>query len=558
MDVNMIDTKDILECVRAIELLHYGVDITQLDTLKQYWNMKEKKLQSRLSPNVEDFLCQWTPEVAEFIQWPLGLVFARRGQAFTAETNAGTEPINCTVDLDTIKQVMTILKQKGWCKFDGINPTEYDVEYEARLKKLKAEWDYHDTSDAKEMIENLSNDTISDNLNCLLSLCEYGEEATKQILASWKDSPKHFEIETLKDYDVIDNRIYIKIPDFDKDELDIDVDDVKYLVISRNVYDYFFCSYGSEIQSCYSLSSTHYGFYGMVALSACKGNFIVYLTTGKPNKCNVIAGTKWYVPRMLTRSWGWLGADGELFLDRSYTGSSISSYENRFRKLIFKYIGNDTNTVTLPTSPLKYAEDMKNWHAKYQFRFYPDSIKVQDFKYYGVCYGNRCFVGNGEPFNKTLYTKAQNITEVPKGFKYKPHYEIVDGAITELRVCPITYLPLRPDEVRSKYAKFFKEPVPKLAILTYCDGYFKVDAFNNGDRYRADNITIDTCTYSQPSYKDGSRYRFYNAFSCDKKIPIKVFKESIAGIISNTDLNTVLVRYIEDDRVTYVKYRGKK
>ena len=558
MDVDMIDTKDILECVRAIELLHYGVDITQLDTLKQYWNIKEKKLQSRLSPNIGDFLCQWTPEVAEFIQWPLGLIFARRGQAFTAETNAGDEPINCTVDLDTMKQVMTILKQKGWCKFDGINPAEYDTEYEARLKKMKEEWDYHDTSDAKEMLQNLSNDAISDNLNCLLSLCEYGEEATKQILASWKDSPQHFEIKTLRDYYVHDNRIYIKIPEFDKNEFDIDVDDVKYLVISRNVYDYFFCSYGSEIQSCYSLTSTHYGFYGMVALSACKGNFIVYLTTGKPNKCNVIAGTKWYVPRMLTRSWGWLGENGELFLDRSYTGNSVSRYESQFRKLIFKYIGNDTQTATLPTNPLKYAEDMKNWHDKHQFRFYPDSIKVRDFKYYGVCYGDRCFVGNGEPFNKTMYNKAQYITEVPKGFKYLPHYEIVDGVITELRVCPITYLPLKPDEVRSKYAKFFKEPVSKLAILTYCDGYYKVDAFNNGDRYKADNISIDMSTTSQPSYKDGGRYRFYNAFSCDKKIPIKVFKESIAGIISNTDLDTVLVRYIEDDRVTYVKYKGKK
>jgi hypothetical protein len=261
---------------------------------------------------------------------------------------------------------------------------------------------------------------------------------------------------------------------------------------------------------------------------------------------------------MLTRSWGWLGENGELFLDRSYTGNSVSRYESQFRKLIFKYIGNDTQTATLPTNPLKYAEDMKNWHNKYQFRFYPDSIKVRDFKYYGVCYGDRCFVGNGEPFNKTMYNKAQYITEVPKGFKYLPHYEIVDGVITELRVCPITYLPLKPDEVRSKYAKFFKEPVSKLAILTYCDGYYKVDAFNNGDRYRADNILIDMSTNGQPSYKDGGKYRFYNAFSCDKKVPIKVFKESIAGIISNTDLDTVLVRYIEDDRVTYVKYKGKK
>lgn len=553
----MIDMNELVQCVRAIELLHYGVDITKLDTLKQYWNIKEKKLQSRLSDNIGDFICQIDDDVANFIEWPLGKFFERRGQEFSAIVDE-TEPINCTVDLDTFKKVMTILKMKQWCRFGSVPVEKYDAEYEARMKKMKEEWNYHDTSEAS-MVQELSHDAVQDNLHCLLTLCGYGKEATKAILEQYDNSPKSFEIDALKDYKVIDNRIYIKIPQFDRDFIDRDTSDLKYLVISRNVYDYFFCSYGSEIQSCYSLTSSHYGFYGMVALSACKGNFIVYLTTGKPNKINLINGVKWSVPRMFTRSWAWLGEDGKLYLDRSYTGSSWSSYERDLRKLIYSYLDNSDLTYKLP-QPLKYATDMVKWHSEHRFRFYPDSIKVADFKFYGVCAGDRTFVGRGEPFDTTMFNKLQAVNSVPKDFKYVSRYQIVDGVISPLRICPITNLPLRADETISKYAKYFKEPVKRLAVLTYCDGWFKADCSSVDERVYDDGLTIDPKYTGACSRKDGITYKFFKNWTttCYNPIPIKSFKESITGLVRNSSWDAVLVRYIEDDRVTYVKYRGKK
>ena len=60
----------------------------------------------------------------------------------------------------------------------------------------------------------------------------------------------------------------------------------------------------------------------MVALSGAKGNYIVYATSGKCNKIPMIQGSKWYVPRMLFRMWGWLDTKGELFVD--FQGGDIS------------------------------------------------------------------------------------------------------------------------------------------------------------------------------------------------------------------------------------------
>ena len=551
----MIDMTELVQCIRAIELLHYGVDITKLDTLKQYWNIKEKKLQSRLSENIGDFLCHLSTDAAEFLQWPLGKIFVRRGQEFSANVNSD-EPINCEVDLDTLKKVMTILKMKGWCNFNSISPEKYDSEYKKRMEKIRREWDYHDTSEAT-MVQELSHDAVKDNLHCMLTLCEYGDEATKKIIEQYDNSPKSFEIDALKDYEVIDNRIYIKIPQFDIEDIEKDTKDLKYLVISRNVYDYFFCSYGSEIQSCYSLTSSHYGFYGMVALSACKGNFIVYLTTGKANKINIINGVKWAVPRMFTRSWAWLGTDGKLYLDRSYTGCSWSSYERQLRKLIYKYLDNNEGTQSLPQT-LKYANDMVEWHANHRFRFYPDSIKVRDFRYYGVCCGDRSFVGGSEPFDRTFFNRTQDIREVPKGFEYVAKYDIVDGIITKIRLCPITNLPLRPDETVSKYAKFFKEPIQNLAVLSYCEGNFKCDCSTIRD-VQVSDLRINPTYTGSNSKKEGSCYRFYKYWSgVYGNIPIKAFKEAITGLAKRTSFDYILVRYIEDDHVTYVKYKGNK
>ena len=555
---NMIDMIEMVNCIRAIELLHYGVDITKLDTLKQYWNIKEKKLQSKLSGNIGNFICQIDDKVANFISWPLGKFFERRGQEFSAVIEE-TEPVNCTVDLDTFKKVMTILKIKQWCKFSNIRVEDYDSEYQARLKKMKAEWNYHDISEAS-MVQELSHDAVQDNLHCMLTFCKYGKEATEAILKQYNNSPKSFEIDALKDYEVIDNRIYIKLPQFDMDFIDgRDTSDLKYLVISRNVYDYFFCSYGSEIQSCYSLTSSHYGFYGMVALSACKGNFLVYLTTGKPNKINLINGVKWSVPRMLMRCWAWLGTNGKLYLDRSYIGNSWSAWERELRRLIYSYLDNNELTYALPQT-LKYADDMIKWHAEHQYRFYPDSIKVNDFKFYGVCKGDRQFVGRGEPFNTTLFNMLQSVNSVPTGFRYIERYQIVDGVISPLRLCPITNLPLKADETVSKYAKYFKEPVSRLAVLSYCEGKFKADCSTVDCRVEGRNLVIDANNKSSCSRKEGSIFKFFKDWttSAYNPVPIKTFKETITGLAKDSTFDCILVRYIEDDRVTYVKYKGKK
>ena len=129
--------------------------------------------------------------------------------------------------------------------------------------------------------------------------------------------------------------------------------------------------------------------------------------------------------------------------------------------------------------------------------------------------------------------------------------------LTIQRRCPRTGLPLKPDEVVSPYAKYFKEDVSKVVVLTYCDGYYKLDtawvkAENMGHfRFNINNM-------NQMSYRENDgTYYVYPTF-CVKKIAINTFKEQMTGLAKQLDIDAILVRYIEGERVTVVKYRGNK
>jgi hypothetical protein len=476
--------------------------------------------------------------------------------------------VDVELSLDVLKTVMVVLKDKGICRFSDIPRTQYDENYLKKKKELEESFDHH--ARPAELMPD-----VRRNLEVMLSLSEYDEADARAILAAYDNKVDRFEIDAVKDYEVIDNRLYIAIGQYEMDDMFTtclsdrtpDYNTVKYFVVSKNPYDYYFCSYGSSIQSCFSLTSSHTGYHGAIPLSVSKGHFITYFTGDKPNKSSLVPGEKWYVPRMNARAWAWLSEDNKLIPDRIYSGAEFlnGSQENAYKYVFSKYF--DVDYDELKTSvqiELKYAEELFSIFAK-DYRTYPDSVSFwkedgyTSFKYRGICNGNREFVGYRTP-QQSMYDKLQRITNgVPSDFHYSPYAKIVNGSLNVFKRCPVTGLLITQDEEQSKYAKFFDKPVSRLLVGTYIDGFFKADDF-----YDLDQLTEDIGVYYQPGTDVSSTFnctgsiKFTQVFSY-KPVKMVVFKERLKGLMKNcTDIDCVLMRYIDDDnKVSYVKYYKK-
>lgn len=572
--IKMICIEDLINTCRAIELLKYSIDITQLDNIKMYWNEKEKKVQERVSPNiVHNCAIKLEEGVADFIQWPVGTYFIRHDQewynvfedSLTDEEKA--LPV-IQVDLETFKGVMKVVKIKGFCSYSDIPVTDYYPEYFEELAKERDTFDFKDVSDC-EMVKELTNSKLRSSLIAMLMVSNYPEEVGKAVVNAFDNPLKDFEIEALKDYEVIDNRIYIKIPECDKaifkSKFNVGDDilrQIKYIVISHNPYDFFFCSYGSNIQSCFSINGTNAGWMGVVPLAAVKGVFMIYGASDKCNKINIIQGKKWNVPHIFFRAWGWLSDKGQLMVDRIYPdGSWRLPDRNDVLEMLSPYLGYDVRTTCkrAQCTPLKYGKEIKEWYNKYRSHTYPDSINLCDkepVSYHGICYGDRQFVGNDRQMAKSLLNTMHDICEIAEGIEYSNKYQIVNGVLSQARLCPITGLPILATETVSPYAKLFKEKIDgDILVATYCDGWFKADACSS-KRISRGKLYYDANEIGV-SYKEGSDFWFRDMFSVNNRVPIKVFKETITGSAKTSQFAWVVVRYIEGDRVTFVKYRGK-
>lgn len=563
---NMIPLEDMISVMKAVEFLHHGVDITQLDKLDYFYNSKTKKLQEKITDNVEDFVMGFDKSAKDFMEWVLGDYLVRNKRTVSTVSADGLTDdekahIGCVLNLETLKQVMTILKRKGWASFSGYKPETYDDEYLEHIEQLKKEWDRFNPAGAKAMVEALSHDEIEPNFHALLTMSSYPEALANKIITTFNSE---FEWQGHRS---IDGRIYIAVAEWEKQALKENVsagylkpiDDIKYIVISRNPYDYYFCSYGSNIQSCFSMNSTNFGWYGVVALSAARGNCIVYGTTGKPNQINIINGKKWSVPRMLFRWWGWLDENDDIRFDKPYCGSEFSGIGSNLAKFVAQtYFGKDDYTFSCEISKpakLKYAKDMLDIYETYHCHFYPDSIKTSDFRFYGKGYGNRCFVGSC-PLRKDLLYLMKQITVVPATFKYTPLHQIIDGELSALKLCPKTGLPIKSDETTSMYAKYFKDAVSKVLVLTYCDGFFKGDV-----GYVFQDTSSKTFVWDLEcgvnSYRNKDVFNVTKQFSTDI-ININTFKQMITALAKTLNIDAILVRYVEGERVSVVKYKGNK
>ena len=564
--------EDIKLVTRAIEFMYYGVDINTVNDFSQFYNTSTHKFQTRTSPNVKHVTLMFDDECLEFMSHCYGAYAIRAGTNKTtfirsAEYLSPEEAETVVkVDLEMLKQTMTILYRKDITRFEGIPVESFNEELVQELNKEDAEWDYSKKVHCK-MMDTLTRDNTRQNLEVMLTMSDYNSEVARKVIEVFEtDDVESFKnIKGYEDFEIIDNRLYIPLNRKDKllftnnESLNDNVKDTNYIVVSRNPYDFFFCSWGSAIQSCFSLNSPHLGGYGMYPFSSNKGCFIIYGTHGRGTEVALISGKKWKCPHMSWRCWGWLDTHGKIRMDRLYPVLNDNrDFDAAYRQTyplfdkLFGYSFDDNHKCM--TQPLMYTDDYETFINTYKLYFYPDSIN-RAAEYKGVCNGVRDFIGTNKP-KKTLYDALRSIKEVDTGFKYTDRYFISPlGVLSALKICPVTQVPIPNSLDKSFYSKFFKEPVSGLVVMTYCDGHIKLDdssvktmtgyftlqtervGAGNSEFSSSSNVIVLTPKWS---------YNLYN---------LKVLKDWIKQNIKHLKTDCLLLRTIEEDRVQYIKYR---
>lgn len=564
-----MNLRDIKIVLRAVECLYHGLDISNYtyDDLKStYFNDKGAKV-SKAVASVPDFVIKFDESAMTVLDFYTD-TFKRQKAEYILPTldldeegnliNPDITP-NVVVNKDTLVSLIRVLFKAGVSKFTDLDEALVDEDLEARLKALREIFDRKDIQLHKDW-ENLSIDKLRSNFNVLVGLAYEGQDEVKKKLIETYNRPlEHFNIKNFEDYKVIDNRLFIPINEADIHELGKDFDrakleGMKYIVVSKNLYDYFFCSYGSEFQSCYSLNSSHSGWYGMIPFGTFDSHFIIYGTKEVPQKTSMCG--KWWTPYMFFRSWGWLNENNELLVDKQYSNRlNRHDLDNIYKILGFKY-------KDCVDENLKEAKEMSQFFRKYSLKFYPDSIKMgcEPWKF-SRDNGYKSFIGNTSySDDRNLIDRIHNLSEVSSTYDPLKDSLIINNRLFNPKKCPITNLMIDESESQHYYAKLFKENVGKFLVITYVDGNVAETAQSESS-YGGEG-SIKTSRFNRRDFDTefngsclwlGKENTYINI-----NTPLPKLKEFIKGHMNDSYFDTVLLRILEDSGTTFIKYRKKE
>lgn len=561
-----MDRREALITLKAIEFMSYGVDISKLTTVddyKGYINVQTKEMISRLSPNVLNFVWKLDAESVELLDFFSEYV-VRDGKTFKnlSEESEEVKNVNIEVTKDMLISTMKVLYAAKVCSYLDVDPEILDDDLQRRLKEIDDAFDRLQTP-SSEMITKLTKENTKRNFGILTALAyKCKPEIRDLMLNSYDKVYTSFNLNNLKDFKVIDNRLYIPLSEADWHRIkqyfrqkgwtwDSYNEDMKYIVVSKNLYDYYFCSYGSEFQSCYSLTSDYKGWWGMLPYGTFDSHYIIYGAKETINKVTITQdNNKWIAPYMYFRCWGWTSKDGDLLVDKPYTNRH-NLYEALRDTFLHKFMRLEVNTSTDTLE----ASDMVDFFIKNNLGFYPDSVNVSSFKFKFTC-GNRSYVGSGPGYGNSFYNMyLARITSITDSFDPRKDFDIVNGKLLNPKKCPLTGFLIEESESSSVYAKYLNAPVDNgMLVVTYCDGAFKMDA--SSKETRRGSVTVYE-TASSVSCYDSSTIALTKNFSpCSGKImSLKTFKERLKGGIHSSDFDLILLRVIEGDKVTYIKYK---
>lgn len=562
----MTSIKSFAFVVGAAELLSKGVDISVLDR--------------RRFVDREEFAegTEYHVKVDKPTQEMFGLdsdKIIRRGAIVISSEDKNFEA-NISLSLNKVKQIMQVLWEAEIESFSDFDEKDFVEGYEEVIKKIDAGYDRN-----LEMKSKLSRTNTDTALTIFLALFNYAKGYSKKLYDDSKvnkDFNKLLKIKT-DDFDILDNRLYIYFKPSDMKKIDKymrannsamtdDMRSMKAFVISKNVYDYFWASYGNKFQSCFSLNSEYGYLYGYVPFAMADESFICYATTGGTNKIPIISGKQFQCPNMLWRCWGYADTVGDLLLDKRYKDNS--SYYQTFIEACINVLKTKISAIDDSTSCsgdrdlYNLGQGIRTIHNELDGYFYSDSLRKNDSKVYFRFAGGMCGTGRVKaPWQEThrrFTTYASTITAVSDTLTLDKKCAVVNGVLLNPKRCPVTGFMISDTDTKSPYAKYYTKDCKESCVLTYIDGcvfcdastmdmidttFFKISASNDRNLQRNFNSSrLKAYGYSTGTADD---------YKC---ISLKSLKEHIKGHISSTGLDGILLRYFEGSEIKYQFFKG--
>ena len=555
----------------AAEALADGVDISKLSKQDFVSIFKGKKGEYRILID---------KDIQALFDLKSNLVL-RKDNAIYLEDESKKDSFtpNLTLDFDKAKEIMTVLYLSNLEMFSEIPEEKYMDNYKELVKNLDKDF----IEDAP-MITELSRDKTDEWLKIFLALFNYEKGYSKKLYDDSK-LDKEFHLTKAKDFDIIDNRLYFWIkPSLKKKILKTlssdgvtvpsAFNDVKAFVISKNVYDYFWASYGNSFQSCFSLSSEYGYLYGYVPFAMAPESFICYATTGGVNKIPIISGKQFKCPNMLFRCWGYADEDGNLLVDKRYFSRSFESekFVQYMLTVITPYLSIKDDCLNNQQRTL--YDDGKNIakiFSDLDGYFYSDSLRISsDKKRVSFDWGHGTG-GTGHtkyPWSSThsrFTDYASTITQVMDNLTLDKPFNVVNGVLMNPKTCPVTGFYISEEESKSPFAKFYTTSCKSSAMITYVGGQVFLDSLAVADGYVSSSKMVLKQNYSNSNDRRG----FYNGClfilpysaipdSTSKSVTLKTVKEIIKGDIDRLNIDGILLRYFEGHEVKYQFYKHRE
>ena len=487
--------------------------------------------------------------------------FCREGRQWS---NRVEEKILCPSSVEVTNEMWLETIRQGykqnWCSYKSIPLEQLDPDFVYDKK--------HDYS--KDTIDcALSNLTCFEELNALIALADYPAELSQKIWDCREED--NWVLKKFEKFKKYNNRVFIKLTDADKKVLmrdsEYDGKCPEYIVISKNPLDYFYCSYGNKFQSCFALNSSMSCWHGYVPFCITPESYIVYLSDGTVRDVSLVAGHKFHCPQMYWRSWGYANMDGDLVLDKFYRSSS----ENCLIKFVCDFL-----TERFGAKCLKYADDHSQilWNdgrdildiwKKYHLRFYSDSLIKENNERVYFCYArggsdtdwNYSVRWRPQGTNRLFTDYCKTVTKLNEIDFSKP-IDVIDGVLCNPRVCPVTNM-LLPDNVeKSPYAKYFSKPVKNLAIVNWIEGNIYW-SYKPNFECRSDKLKFVDVP-DNVSFGNLVELKICGGFVSSRAgygMSLKQFKDLLKAEVKNLPLDAILLRVVEDDKVTCQVFRSK-
>lgn len=553
-----MQNEEIIRAFRAIELLFKDIDVSK---------MKREDLSKIDKSESDTFIMAIDDKLKEFLEVFNSYVL-RDKKVYSLINEEYLKKIegkvSLTVSFDNYIDTLRLLKAAGIDAYPDIDECLLNPDFKKHMDEIDASFDYSQSVDCP-----LKSLNPLEELKALLALSQYPNGLGKEIY-EYANKEHKFVLEAFKDFKVTNNRIFIPLSEADRcrlkhflverkqtDKLSM-YSEMKAIVISKNPIDYFYCSYGNAFQSCFALSSNYKCWYGFVPFVTADESFIVYGTTGDVMKTSVISGTKFHSPNMLWRAWGYADENKNLLLDKKYRNSNYNlliEFCCKFLKDKFNAICDGPHSSDERRSLFNGGKGLYRIFRE-ELKFYSDSL-IADNRRNKVDFKYGCGINIDAEYTpewmrdySDFLTYAKSCSSIGTINLDNPSV-IVNGVLFTPKRCPITGLNIPEEKSKHEYSKYFSSPVSSLAVITYINGGILLDSLASSSReITTSHFGIRGASTDRNAFSEGCLYLYKGINSSVSMPSLKSLKEHLKGYIKETSLDAILLRVVEDDKVT--------